>query len=257
MLTVTTFHKVVLNPPMAISAPRMTAFGARPIATARAEVMQVTMTSRGTGPTRRASTGFTRPPITLPAADDASSSPYPRTETCSVWVANKTNVAVPIWPAKPLTASMTATIRSNRRRLSQRTPAGPPLANPSSVGSCFFWRGWGRGNPVSSAAEPANDAASTANGTTGATAKSALPTGGPRNEPPITCTTYRVPFALGSRSFWTSDGSTDWAALSKTTWAPPRQSPAQTSVQMLTWCTATRTATAVTAAPWTTCACHI
>jgi hypothetical protein len=41
----------------------------------------------------------------------------------ALWVANSANVAVPIWPEKPLTASMTATIRSNRCRLSQRTPA--------------------------------------------------------------------------------------------------------------------------------------
>jgi hypothetical protein len=96
MLTVTTFHKVVVNPPQAMSAPRANAFGARPTPTARAELTHVTMTSSGTGPKRRASTGFTRPPRTLPPAADASSSPYPRTETCSVWVANKTNVAVPI-----------------------------------------------------------------------------------------------------------------------------------------------------------------
>ena len=158
------------------------------------------MTSSGTGPTRRASTGFTRPPRTLPAAADASSSPYPRTETCSVWVANNTNVAEPSWPQKPLTASRTTTIRSSLCRASQRPPAVTPAADPVSRLPRWPPRGWGRGNPVSSATDPANDAASRANGATGASAKSALPTGGPRNEPPITCTTYWVPFALGSRS---------------------------------------------------------
>jgi hypothetical protein len=250
MLTVTTFHKVVLNPPQAIIAPRTSQSGARPMATACAEPMHVARTSRGTGPWRRARAGFTRPPMTLPIADDASSSPYPRTDTCSVWVANNTNAPAPSRLQKPLTASMTTTIRSSRCPLSQRSPAVTPRANPGWR-PCLSAPGRDRGNPVSSAADPANDATSTANGATGASANSALPTGGPTNEPPITCTTYWVPFALGSRSVGTSDGRTDWAALSKTTCALPRQRPAATSVQMLTWWTATKTATAATAAPWT------
>jgi len=63
--------------------------------------------------------------------------------------------------------------------------------------------------------------------------------------------------ALGSRSFWTSNGGTDWDALSKTTCALPRQSPPAASAQTLTWWTATRTAITVTTAPWMSCARHI
>ena len=106
-------------------------------------------------------------------------------------------------------------------------PGGDPSGRSCFAASLLLRAPLGTRQSGEQCTDPANDAASTANGATGASAKSALPTGGPRNEPPITCTTYWVPFALGSRSFGTSDGSTDWAALSKTTCALPRQSPAR------------------------------
>ena len=240
MLTVTTFHKVVANPPTAMSAPRTTASGARPIADApgRADARrQDKQGNRAHAPGEHrvdqaadhAAGGRRRQQQPVPAHRHVQRLGREQHERGRAHLARET--------------AHRQQDRDDPQQPVPGQPAQPGGAPPAGLGfaaSLLVRPGRERGSPLSSAADPANDATSTANGATGASANSALPTGGPRNEPPITCTTYWVPFALGSRSFGTSDGSTDWAALSKTTCALPRQSPAAASVQMLMWWTATR-----------------
>ena len=82
------------------------------------------------------------------------------------------------------------------------------------------------------AAEPAKEAASRPNGSAAAAANSRLPIGGPMNDSPTVRLTCWLPLALGRSSGGTRAGSTDCAALLKTTSAQPRRMPARPRTAM-------------------------
>ena len=205
-------------------------------------------------PSLRVTAGLTSPPITLPTAVTASSSPYPRVPTCSVWVASSTRTAWPIWLAKLKMPSRTATTRSSRCRLSQRSP--------SAIWARMAGLGWPesfrlRGSLARSAAEPANERASRPNGSAAAAANSRLPAGGPRNVSPTVRLTCWLPLALGRSSGGTRAGSIAWAALLKMTSALPSSRPAMPRTAMFAIRKTTRTATAATTAACTAWARHM
>ena len=181
-------------------------------------------------------------------------------------------MAWPIWLAKLYTPSRTATTRSRRWPASQRSPSAiwvriagrrlwpwpvaeipvretsvpdnPVLGNPV-LGNPVL------GNRASSAAEPANEAASSPKGSAAAAANSRLPAGGPRNDSPTVRLTSWLPLALGRSSGGTRAGSTDWAALLKTTSAQPRSRPATPRTAMSAIRKTMRIATAATTAACT------
>jgi hypothetical protein len=210
-------------------------------------------TSDGSNPRRRVIAGFTSPPRMLPTALAVHNSPYPRASICSVLVASSTRVAWPIWLQKPSTPSRIATVRSSRCLVSQRTPSATWARMPPA------WPAAGAvlGSLASSAADPANDTASSPNGSAARSANSALPTGGPRNVSPIVSATYWFPLALGNSSGGTSAGSTDCAALLKMTSALPSRNPPATSTAMSASRVRTRTASTAVTAHWTAWARHI
>ncbi len=115
----------------------------------------------------------------------------------------------------------------------------------------------GPGQAGQSAAEPANDAASSPNGSAAAAANSRLPAGGPRNDSPTVRLTCWLPLALGRSSGGTRAGRIDWAALLKMTSALPSSRPPAASTSMLAWWATTRTAMIVTTAAWTAWARHM
>ena len=205
-------------------------------------------------PSRRVTAGLTRPPATLPTAITASSSPYPRVPTCSVWVASSTRTAWPIWLPKLKTPRRTATTRSRRCRYSQRSP--------SAIWTRIAGLGWPvsvlvLGNLASSAAEPANEAVSRPNGSAAAAANSRLPAGGPRNVSPTVRLTCWLPLARARSPGGTRAGSTAWAALLKTTSALPSSRPARPRTAMFAIRKTTRTAIAATTAACTAWARHM
>ena len=107
---------VTANPwPASISAATAGS-GASPRPAKTAASTAPAMISDGSMPSLRVTAGLTSPPITLPTAVTASSSPYPRVPTCSVWVASSTRTAWPIWLAKLKMPRRTATTRSRRCR---------------------------------------------------------------------------------------------------------------------------------------------
>jgi hypothetical protein len=117
--------------------------------------------------------------------------------------------------------------------------------------------GW-FGSLASSAADPANEAALTPNGTAAAAAvNSRLPSGGPANSWPMVCTAYWLPLACGSCSARTSCGSTDCDALLNTTSPTPRPNAATASTAMSVQWTRTRTARTAMTLPCRTWARHI
>ena len=154
------------------------------------------MISEGSGPSAGRAPGSpgrrTRcPRRTPPAAARTRGLP-----TCSVWVANRTRMAWPIWLAKLYTPA--------GRRRPAAGGAGPASADPRGPARGSRSRrsplpcGPGLRQAVSSAAEPANDAASRPNGAAGSRARTALPAGGPRNDSPhdqLTTTGCRSPWA--------------------------------------------------------------
>ena len=113
------------------------------------------------------------------------------------------------------------------------------------------------GSVATNAADPANDAASRANGSAAAAANSRLPIGGPRNDSPTVRLTCWLPLAFGSSSGGTRAGRTDWAALLKMTSALPSRKPPAASTSMSASCTTIRMATAATTAAWTAWARHM
>ena len=110
---------------------------------------------------------------------------------------------------------------------------------------------------ASSAAEPANDPASSPNGSAAAAANSRLPAGGPRNDSPTVRLICWLPLAFGSSSGGTRAGSTDWAALLKMTSALPSSRPPTASTSMSASCTTMRMAIMATTAACTAWARHI
>ena len=113
------------------------------------------------------------------------------------------------------------------------------------------------GSLATSAADPANEAASRPNGSAAAAANSRLPTGGPRNDSPTVRLICWLPLAFARSSGGTRAGSTACAALLKMTSAQPSSRPATPRSAMSAWRKTTPIVMAATMTAWTAWDRHI